>query len=847
MKSICSLFYFIFLCWSIAWGSSVEKTDEVSMLRIRYFNSLVGVGLDPSQVNVKKWMMDNEVQAEGFFEKMEKQKTLRHGFIDIVLPALGKEDLQGSKNINAVFSRLKVCALVLKMEQSKFYVKKSRKNEALLRDVLRILDYMHQNYFNKETFGIYYEDLDGDGLMYPFKWVDKNSDGIKQDDEMEVRRCNWWHMEIGIPRDFNDILVLLYNDISDKKRNEYLNSIDTFIPSPNWTTGGAGGANGIWAARNVILRAILAGNPMPDDINTTRYNYSVDKLTAAKQKVENLINIFPLEAGIDKPYKEGFYTDGSCISHSRNSYTGGYGIGLLSDNLVLINLLAGSSYAVSPQKIDILYQWVTESFMTLMAYGAMADYSRGRGASRYDETGLHVGCSVLRCAVELSSLLDSDRKNSLEREIKRQLSFALTYMGDTYYDRFPPQCADQLKAIYNNVAIVIPEHYRLSKHFPIMNRFIFHGDKFIAGVAAHSKRIYNYEGLNTENHRGWHTSDGMLYLYNEDFQNYNQSFWPTYDAHYPPGTTVEEDSEMDQGNKVGRNDWCGGVTSGNHLYGCYGVQLQPAVPATLSANKSYFFFDDKIVCLGSGITDSNEDKSVYTVVENRRTSLSEISQLPKACGDGKIHWVCLPGKTEETNIAYVLYDASLLEEKIELREGTWRDIDRYALFIDTMKYSYNYYTLKINHGKQPKRASYAYAMLPGYSEERVQEFVNVPDIQILDNTEVVHAVKSRSVYMANFWGSGTTSDGFISVDASASLLWEESKDGYLLTLSDPTQKVESLTVTLSQDMNQLLVSDQRLVGFERKNNQCILKFNVKDLFGDSIRLSFNKMKCDKKG
>ena len=43
----------------------------------------------------------------------------------------------------------------------------------------------------------------------------------------------------------------------------------------------------------------------------------------------------------------------------------------------------------------------------------------------------------------------------------------------------------------------------------------------------YSQRVGNYEFGNTENKKGWHTADGMLYLYNQDFAQFDEGYWAT--------------------------------------------------------------------------------------------------------------------------------------------------------------------------------------------------------------------------------------------------------------------------------------------------------------------------------
>ena len=61
---------------------------------------------------------------------------------------------------------------------------------------------------------------------------------------------------------------------------------------------------------------------------------------------------------------------------------------------------------------------------------------------------------------------------------------------------------------------------------------------FSFGLSMSSSRIKRYETMNNENLQGWHTGDGMLYLYNDDLNQFNQDFWATVDPYRLPGITM---------------------------------------------------------------------------------------------------------------------------------------------------------------------------------------------------------------------------------------------------------------------------------------------------------------------
>ena len=61
------------------------------------------------------------------------------------------------------------------------------------------------------------------------------------------------------------------------------------------------------------------------------------------------------------------------------------------------------------------------------------------------------------------------------------------------------------------------------------------------------------------------------------------------------------------------NEWAGGVSDGTN--GAAGMMLGNRWVSGLEGKKSYFMFDNEIVCLGSGI--SGGEVEAYTVIDNR--------------------------------------------------------------------------------------------------------------------------------------------------------------------------------------------------------------------------------------
>lgn len=66
-----------------------------------------------------------------------------------------------------------------------------------------------------------------------------------------------------------------------------------------------------------------------------------------------------------------------------------------------------------------------------------------------------------------------------------------------------------------------------TKMFASMDRFVQQTQDYMTSLSLYSSRISSFEAGNGENKRGWHTADGMFYLFNHDGVQFGTSYWPT--------------------------------------------------------------------------------------------------------------------------------------------------------------------------------------------------------------------------------------------------------------------------------------------------------------------------------
>ncbi|MFC7103075.1 polysaccharide lyase family 8 super-sandwich domain-containing protein [Nonomuraea rubra] len=274
---------------------------------------------------------------------------------------------------------------------------------------------------------------------------------------------------------------------------------------------------------------------------------------------------------------------------------------------------------------------------------------------------------------------------------------------------------------------------------------------------------------------------------------YSDSFWPTVDPYRLPGTTVST-RRLPDGAGAGWGDtrtpwrWVGGASDGT--YAAVGQHLS-GLESTMEAFKSWFFLDDAIVCLGAGITGA-DGVAVETVVDNRRTA------APLTVGEG---WAHLEGHG-----GYVLPGQPLRTLR-ERRNGGGVDRD--------------YVTLWLDHGVDPRSASYAYLLLPGASraDTRARALV-LPGtsgpgaaVRVLSNTPRLQAVQVPGLRLtaACFWNAGTVAG--LTASAPCAVLVRSRPDGTAtVTVADPRRELDELTLTWARPVAELLDGDASLTG-----------------------------------
>ena len=223
-----------------------------------------------------------------------------------------------------------------------------------------------------------------------------------------------------------------------------------------------------------------------------------------------------------------------------------------------------------------------------------------------------------------------------------------------------------------------------TKIFGSMDKAAVHRDGYTLGISMFSSRTGNFEYMNKENTKGWHISDGALFLYNGDTGQFSNNYWNTIDPHRLPGITTDhtEGTNYESGLAyTSDRDYAGG-SSVDDLYATVAMDFH-GQNTDLTAKKAWFAFDDEVVALGTDI--SGITKDTETIIENKQirddgsnTLVVDGEEAQAELGESGAagaEYAWIEGNNGTDSIGYYFPEGEDFEIKREARTGSSQDIN----------------------------------------------------------------------------------------------------------------------------------------------------------------------------
>ena len=621
---------------------------------------------------------------------------------------------------------------------------------------------------------------------------------------------NWWDFQVGIPQEMIDILIILHDDLPKASVLKYANIVNKYIPDASKQVVGAGQGTYI-----DIRFATTTSGANRTDLALT---YLATGMLLEKESIVK--EIVPTIAGVHKIVTkgDGFYSDGSFIQHGNIPYTGSYGNVLIKGVGKILSLLEDTPWQMDEKDIESFSKLVYDSFVPVTYKGETMPMVGGRSISRAPGARKQsFGSATIYNLLIASNFASEPYKTQLKEAAK----YWILEDQSEYYFNNNRDLRDllEVKAVLKDASVsgtTVP--FKGSKMFPSMDRFVHTSDHFSLGISMYSSRISAFEAGNSEHKKGWFTSDGMTYLQNQD-KMFGESYWPTVDWYRLPGTTVDTRPLKDEGasfrSQTSPQSYVGGASDGTNS--AVAMVLNKAgfknnsevVGYDLKAFKSWFTSDDVIYALGAGINGNSTDGgAIETIIENRlldpkmeytlRSNLDfeNNSTLKVKKGD----WFILEAKDSKNNIAYVFYADHNI--KLVKEENTGKYLDINGSFVNNKEYTESYQKIIIEHGTSVVDGSYAYALLPGYTEAMINEHLN-SDVEIVSNTQDQQIVRVGGVTLSNTFPDAGGVVGDLKITGGASVVMVETDTTIDVFVADPKQKDSKFDFVLNRDRVQI--------------------------------------------
>lgn len=653
---------------------------------------------------------------------------------------------------------------------------------------------------------------------------------------------NWWTWEIGIPKDLIPALILIYDGLTEEQVIAYTETLYFFQPDPfhegvinTASTHGQGyreaqGANIIDCSTTAVGLGALR-----EDNELVYLGMLASSQTFVIQNVEDSAQIAA------NGYNSGFYPDGSYLDHIKVPYLGAYGIEFMKGGAKIPSLLAGTPWKYPEQVQDNLESYIVEGFGNGMYQGMMLDCLKGRSVSRPASSNQAAGREAMMIILQIVDSFSQEAKETTLSALKAWLEEDEGFI-DSLVGAGNMAIKKKAKEILEDTSIqsnVSPIH----KSYPLMDRAVHRTEDYLFALSMYSERIQNTEIMNDENRFGWHQNNGMTYIYDEDKQ-YTENYWNTVNPLRLPGTTVvpvnigtgkPDGSGFAQGGDFcSKESWVGGTSIGN--YGVSGMSFSGETQGIagdapvsyapdLKGKKSWFMFDDEIVCLGAGITNKNMELPVETTIENKKlrkdgsnqflingekTELpvkeANVKELVERTADvsgtsfEQVNWAHLEGNQSVGTGYYFPEENTEIQVRRGQTTGSWKDVGTFE-----GESTENYMEMWVDHGQNPENASYSYVLLPETSAEETENYAQAPKVTILENSSEVQAVRHETLKITgvNFWQE----QGTVKV-----------------SVSDPTMKNKgNIQLTLEEEIADCIQLDEN-VTCEKTENGAVLTF-----------------------
>lgn len=503
------------------------------------------------------------------------------------------------------------------------------------------------------------------------------------------------------------------------------------------------GQNKVWLAGNVLLKAILTND---------------DKLAEAARDT--------IASEIYLTKNEGIQPDFSFHQHGPQQQFGNYGLSYLSSMAYFANVFKGTALAFKSEQMTLLRNYTVKGENHVVWKGYMDVCACGRQLFKEAQKG-----KALIYCIAVNQMLDADPE------------FASVYRDILQRNLHPGSTPEK----------------PLATHYWCSDLSVFRSPEAYISVRACSPRVKGTEFTNNENKEGHFLADGttMIMRRGDEYKD----IFPFWSWNFLPGITAPVlDSVMQHKKDDYRNPdaFVGGVTQGNLAVSTFRLARNKT-----HAEKSWFWLNNKLICLGANIS-STTGRDVITgvnqclqngnaVVEmaNRRIDVSDTiitsNEIASVWHD---------------SVGYVFPGKQNCVLSLKNQTGNWHQIaDPY----DSQPVSGKVFKLYLQHGfNAAETPFYSYLVIPSVSENELKTYLQHPDVKVLINQPDIQAVKQTNdsvfefVFQSPSRANVLPSGGWLKAENAGLMILSYLPDQQLLvSVSDPTQQLKTFKLLLS--------------------------------------------------
>ncbi|HIH7829691.1 TPA: polysaccharide lyase 8 family protein [Staphylococcus aureus] len=722
----------------IAVADTNVQTTDYEKLRNIWLDVNYGYDkYDENNPDMKKKFEATENEAEKLLKEMKTESDRKY------LWESSKDLDTKSADMTRTYRNIEKISEAMKHKNTKL---KTDENKTKVKDAL---EWLHKNAYGKE----------------PDKKVADLTSNFKNKTSRNTN-LNWWDYEIGTPRALTNTLILLQEDFTDEEKKKYTAPIKTFAPDSDKILSSVGksepakGGNLVDISKVKLLESII-------EEDKDMMKKSIDSF--------NTVFTYAQNSATGKE-RNGFYKDGSYIDHQDVPYTGAYGVVLLEGISQMMPMLKETPFNDSNQNDTTLKSWIDDGFMPLIYKGEMMDLSRGRAISRENETSHSASATVMKSLLRLSDTMDKSTKAKYKKIVKTSVESDSSYKQTDYLSSYSD--ISKMKSLMEDSTISTNGLTQQLKIYNDMDRVTYHnkGLDFAFGLSMTSKNVARYESINGENLKGWHTGAGMSYLYNSDVKHYRDNFWATADMKRLAGTTTLDNEEPKSTDVKKSSKTFVGGTKFDDQHASIGMDFENQ-DKTLTAKKSYFILNDKIVFLGTGIKSTDSSKNPVTTIENRKANdyklYKDDTQTTNSDNQETNSLFLESTNSTQNNIGYHFLNESKITVKKESHTGKWSDINKSQKDIQKTD---EYYEVTQKHSNTDSK--YAYVLYPGLSKDVFKS--KASKVTVVKQEDDFHVVKDNE----SVWAGINYSDSAKTFEINNTKVEVKAKGMFILTKKD---------------------------------------------------------------